>query len=158
MFSDYNRKARRSGKLSMTKQTNVSYEIKNGQPVFHLRRSPRKCYLNDERTPINRHTPKLFTPSGNEDYLTGSSPARKRFRPAVPSPIKFADNMEQDDGLNDSVKNIIDNLDQGNEIRILDHSKKKVLKTFLLFLHNIGKLVQCVQRTLRSSGIEVVLF
>ena len=96
----------------MSKQTNVSYEIKNGQPVFHLRRSPRKCYLNEEKTTVNRTTPKLFTPSGSDDYLGGSSPVAKKRR-VVPSPIKFdhqASAANDEAELDKSVRNIIDTL------------------------------------------------
>merc|ERR1719414_1415698 len=105
-----NKKARRSGKLAMNSRNNVSYEIKNGQPVFHLRRSPRKCCLSDEKMEkVNRPSPKLFTPSGHQDYLTGSSPLRRRPR-VVPSPIKFDSTASTEESLNDSnahVQNII---------------------------------------------------
>ena len=108
-----NQMARKSGKLFMTKKTNVSYEIKNGQPVFLLRRSPRKAaspYFKE--TPIvNRNSNKLFTPSGDSDFLGGgNSPTGKRRR-TIPSPVKFDCKDPEDDGLNHSVQNIITNLD-----------------------------------------------
>jgi len=128
-----NRKARRShGKISIPRpNANVSYEIKNGVPVFSLRRSPRKQQYLSPETPavISRSTPKLFSPNGTDDYLMtgGNSPARgKRSRP-VPSPIKFdpapsapgADSSQNtddtDDRINDSVKNIISALDTEEE-------------------------------------------
>ena len=36
----------RTGNIAVTKHRNVSYEIRNGQPVFRLRRSPRKSLQN----------------------------------------------------------------------------------------------------------------
>ena len=37
---------KRTGNISLNTNRNVSYEIKNGQPVFRLRRSPRKSLKN----------------------------------------------------------------------------------------------------------------
>lgn len=126
-----NKKARRSGKISIPRHNaNVSYEIKNGVPVFSLRRSPRKQqYLSPETPPvISRSTPKLFSPNSTDDYLMtgGNSPARKRSR-AVPSPIKFDsstattsgndthNSADTDEKINNSVKNIITALDTEEE-------------------------------------------
>ena len=61
----------------------VNYLVKNGQIQFVRRRSPRKKKVAGDaeegplsalaRTPLNRKTPKLFTPSGQDDFLTPGS-------------------------------------------------------------------------------------
>ena len=140
---------KRTGNIALTKHRNVSYEFKNGQPVFRLRRSPRKSLQNaylkatheraqtkpsDEKelissellntskssafspTPTKRRSSsKLFTPSGNKDYL-GISPKDEEqniSRPNLPSPVKFmADETGgTDDTENSAVLNIIDHLE-----------------------------------------------
>ena len=139
---------KRTGNIALNTSRNVSYEIKNGQPVFRLRRSPRKslqnAYLkathdkviakplkasndslsdqpnfkgnNSSPTPTKRRSSsKLFTPSGDRDYL-GLSPRSKERRlskPNLPSPVKFmADETGgTDDKENSAVLNIIDHLE-----------------------------------------------
>ena len=142
----------RTGNIAVAKHRNVSYEIKNGQPVFRLRRSPRKsaqnAYLkathdqaqakplsvinNSENvsstskasgssasTPTKRRSStKLFTPSGNDDYLGASPKGKQRKLPksVLPSPVKFiADETllaeDKEDKSYSAVCNIIDNLD-----------------------------------------------
>lgn len=70
----------RVGNLS----SSVDYVIKNGQYQFLRRRSPRKSNLTSPMlspsTPIQRKTPKLFTPRGQKDFLSPSStsPGYKR--------------------------------------------------------------------------------
>jgi len=113
-----NKKARRRKSLNVSsnfQRNNVSYEIKNGQPVFHLlRRSPRKCCLGDDKVEkVDRPSPKLFNPSGHADFLPGSSPLRRKRH--VPSPIKFHDNSTEDEDNKSSsnhVQNIIENLER----------------------------------------------
>ena len=141
---------KRTGNISLNTNRNVSYEIKNGQPVFRLRRSPRKSLKNayleathEKITPksdnssskilqtpekLNESSPnlvkrrsssKLFTPSGDEDYL-GFSPKRKDKRMSssnLPSPVKFmADETNTtDDKENSTVLNIINQLDSNLE-------------------------------------------
>merc|ERR1719367_143857 len=110
---------KRTGNISLNTNRNVSYEIKNGQPVFRLRRSPRKSLKNayleathgksssksdkvsskilqtpeklNESSPIlskRRSSSKLFTPSGDEDYL-GSGKGKQTATSNLPSPVKF---------------------------------------------------------------------
>ena len=115
----------RTGKLAMTKHTNVTYELKHGQFEYRLKRSPRKSSPYYKQTPVTPKTPKhLFTPSSRNDFLLNQSPSptrsgRKRM---LPSPVKFHgevddDEDEEEDGNLDTsgVANIIDNLEQEEE-------------------------------------------
>ena len=137
---------KRTGNIALTKNRKVSYEIKNGQPVFRLRRSPRKSSKNayleatHERAPMKldittslvqpkpnkanemsptptkrRSSSKLFTPSGDNDYL-GLSPKSKETKitkPNLPSPVKFMvdDTHANEDKENPAVLHIIDHLE-----------------------------------------------
>lgn len=125
--ASYKQAQSKSGQISMTKHTNVSYEIKNGQPVFRLRRSPRKCpYMESSPAPVSRtpKTPKqLFTPSSQKDYLATwqASPPKSSRRNNLPSPVKFhvEDAVEKEadkENVSNSVMDIINNLNSEENV------------------------------------------
>ena len=63
--------------------------------------------------PTKRRSSKLFTPSGDKDYLV-FSPKRKETKvtkPHLPSPVKFMVDDANEDKENPAVLHIIDHLD-----------------------------------------------
>ena len=90
----------KTGKLAVTKDTNVDYEMKGGKIVYRIksktpiRRSPRKhmspmkaSYFNGEKPkpPKSRRSGgKLFSPAANYMLPDTMSPEK-----CVPSPVKF---------------------------------------------------------------------
>ena len=79
---------KRTGNIAVTKHRNVSYEIKNGQPVFRLRRSPRKSLTNaylkasHERSPITAagsdRLTTLASKLTSESSTNSTSPTKRR--------------------------------------------------------------------------------
>lgn len=98
----------KTGKLVVTKDTKVDYELKGGQIVYRvknktpMRRSPRKhmspmkaSYFNGERPkpPKSRRSGgKLFSPAANYMQPETMSPVKN-----VPSPVKFSVSTDDDD-------------------------------------------------------------
>ena len=184
---------KRTGNISLTKNRKVSYEIKNGQPVFRLRRSPRKSLKNayleathekapiqhdmaaseiplDSKTVVASHTPikrrrssKLFTPSGDKDYLV-ISPKRKAMKmskPNIPSPVKFVadDTNVNEDKENPAVLHIIDRLEDNLET---EHPTIETSQVSIIVCLEIGFFtVQRKARTLdhvNQTGTYLYLF
>lgn len=115
---------------SSTRANKISFEIKDGQPVFRLRRSPRKNLVPvpASKVPEAAAKPsksnKLFTPSGSRDYMGAASSSSSSFSPEksvrrsrlpLPSPVKFCPNDDEDDeeeaGGENDVSQIIDQLE-----------------------------------------------
>ena len=100
------------------RHTKVNYEIKNGQPVFSIRRrSPRKLPYGTpsqsrERDPREPKTPKqLFTPSSKGDFINDFAPSPPRSRGKnLPSPVKFHVEDDRDEPENGNLSNLIESL------------------------------------------------
>ena len=115
-----------TGKISMAKDKNVGFEIKNGQMTFKYRRSPRKNkspYFQETRTPnADPKAPKqLFTPSSKSDFINDwqASPPKSngRSRLNLPSPVKFHTETDEkeEEASNETVSDLINNLDNSQD-------------------------------------------
>ena len=107
-----------TGKIAMTSDRSVGFEIKNGQMAFSYRRSPRRKstlspYFNKTRTPsADPKTPKaLFTPSSKTDFINDWQPSPpksgRRGRQNLPSPVKFHQEEDKEIAEDDSYGQVL---------------------------------------------------
>jgi N-acetyltransferase len=111
----------KTGKIAVTKDTNVDYELKGGQIVYRvknktpLRKSPRKnmspmkaSYFNGEKPkpPKSRRSGgKLFSPAAN--FMQPDSMSPQKY---VPSPVKFTVSTDDDEPETSHISDLINRL------------------------------------------------